>query len=91
PVRHRRLRRRALAGAQGLARRHPRRRTHRRLQDAERELAHRRLHLRPAAGRLGRGDGAGRQGRGPRGQDRPLPLQGERQGHRGGRDRRLRQ
>jgi dihydrolipoamide dehydrogenase len=49
------------------------------------------LHLRPTPGGFGRPDGAG----GPRsqtpGQDRPLPLQGERQGHRLRRHRRFRQ
>ncbi len=50
-------------------------------QVAQRRLADCRLYLRPATGRLGRGDGAGRTRRQARGQDRTFPIQGERQGH----------
>jgi dihydrolipoamide dehydrogenase len=50
---------------------------------------HRRLHLLPPAGRLGRADRGAGEGGGARGQGRPLPLHRQRQGHRAGRARGL--
>ncbi|CAA9532702.1 MAG: Dihydrolipoamide dehydrogenase of pyruvate dehydrogenase complex, partial [uncultured Sphingomonadaceae bacterium] len=87
PVRHRRRRGRALAGPQGLSRGHPHRGAHRRrARHGADQGADPRLHLFPAADRVGRPDGGTGQGGRAETQGRALPFPGERQGHRLRRD-----